>query len=222
MNRLSSSDRLVLLALQAHAPCLTEDQLQMITHLPTEIVQESILTLEALNRARSGVDRGETYQVAIPLSDRPLLPLWEAWLAFYFEAQPPYAEGDTLATMYDQCGVILLTAIVSGTRDPDLISCVTSLPLPFTMLVLGMADRRNIWDLDSTFELQRRLTTTNIDLHEVDNCLDWLKEELWEFCWTPKIEAKLHEFRAGHQFGGKVDWWLDSETLDSVGSPTIH
>ena len=222
MSKLSTKERLVLLALQAHAPGLNEHQLEMITHLPTETLQDCLSKLEALGRTHSVAGRLETCYVASPLSEVPLFPNWERWLALFCEAQPQYAEGDTLATMYCQCGVVLLTAIVAGTRDIDLISEVTTLPPAFVMLVLDMADTWNIWDLDSIFHLQERLSSGDVKLDQIESTLHWVKEDLWEYAWTPAIEATLHQYRAGHQIGGKVDWWIDSEVAALFGASTAR
>ena len=212
MSEISSHERLVLLALRADPSGLTHSQL----------ASRCVSKLEALKRAFHVVEATYTYYVAPPSLTGPLLPDWQGWLEFYCEAQPQYEQGDTLATMYACYGVVLLAAILGGTRDSERISRATTLPLPFVTLVLGMGSKRNVWDVDSVFQLQQRLSDGGADLGEIEKDLHWVKEELWEFCWTARIEARLHEFRSGHQFGGRTDTWIAAEVDGVSGASTIQ
>ena len=213
---LSSKERLVLFALQAYDSGLTHAQLTVVTSLGWQEIERCIQRLENLHRAYHIAEGPYTYYVAPSFPDQALLPKWNEWLACFSEAHPQFEDRDRLATMYDCCGVVLLTALVGGTTDPELISRVTTLPLEFVCFVLSLADRRYIWDLESVFRLRHHLCSERVDLTTVEKLLQRVKENLWELCWTPTVEARLHELRQCRQFGGNVDSWTDAEDVDGV------
>ena len=217
MSVLSSKERLVLLALQADPSGLTHFQLTAVTSLGWEEIEQCVRRLETQDRACHLVEGPYTHYFARSLSEQPLFPNWEQWLALFCEAQPQFESGDRLATMYACCGVVLLTAVVGGTRNPELISQVTTLPLEFTRFVLAMADSRHIWDLESVFALQQRLCREDLEFGEIEKALHWVKENLWDFCWTPAVECRLHELRERRQFGGRTDSWTAAHDVDGLG-----
>lgn len=222
MSNISNTDRLVLLALQAHASGATAAQLQIITHLRSSALQKSLARLASMNRAISFDDQAGLFFKSVPVSDQPLIPLWENWLAFYCETGPTSVEGDTRGTLYLSCGVILLTAITGGTRNPEIISRVTNLPPEFVSLVLAMAKTQNIWCLDSILHLQELLCGREIDLDEIEESLRRILEEFWACCWAPDIEALLHERRGGYQWGGQIDSWINPDVTSSTPVSTIQ
>lgn len=222
MTEVSSKERLVLLALQADASGLTHSQLTAVTSLGWEEVEQCVQRLEDLERAYHIVDGAYTFYFASPLPDEPVSPRWEEWLAVFCEAQPQLVDRDRLATMYASCGVVLLAALVGGTTDPERISRVTTLPLQFVSFVLALADSRAIWDLDCVFELHQRLRGEDVDFADIEKDLHSVKENFWDFCWTPAMEATLHELRERRQFGGKVDSWTEAEDVDGIPEPTIQ
>lgn len=213
---LSSEERLVIFTMQAYASGLTQAQLTVVTSLGRQEVERCIQRLESLDRAYHVVEEPYTYYVARSIPDQPLFPAWEEWLTLFSEAHPQFVDRDRLATMYDCCGVVVLTALVGGTTDPEPISRVTTLPLGFVCFVLTLADTRYIWDLDSAFWLRQHLCGESVDLAKVDKALQWVKENLWELCWTQAVEDRLHELRECRQFGGKVDSWTEAEDVDGV------
>ncbi|MGB8481461.1 MAG: hypothetical protein WCE63_21850 [Acidobacteriaceae bacterium] len=214
MNEISSKERLVLLAVERYESGISRTGLGLVTGLPMEVVQESIINLEVLGPIQQ-VLGGKTYYVSTPLASHPLFPCWKEWLGIFCEAVPRVIEGDTLGTMYASCGVVLLAAILGDTRDAESIASVTTFSVKFVMLVLGMAERQSLWFLDSAFELQQELCDHLHDLVEIERCLQDLSDDLWELCWSPDIEAELHKFRAGRQFGGAVGCWVEEEACGS-------
>jgi hypothetical protein len=219
MNSIGNKDRLVLLALEKLSAGSTEMSLAIATGMEFGDVQASIVRLEQIHRVERMEHGSKTYFFAAPLSEAPLFAYWEEWLDFFCEVHSPVTEGDTLATTYDCLGVVVLTALLSGNRDAEFIVRVSSLPLDFISLVLGLADRLKIWWLDSLFELQELLRDSNKALSEIDSCLQYVKENFWEICWTPGIEEALQDLRAGRQFGGKIDMWIaDEEGFNSNSS----
>jgi hypothetical protein len=209
MFEISCEERLVLLALDKYGAVMTETCLGLVTGLPAEKIQKSVASLAKMGRARRILLRDETYYVSISLSSQPVFPNWNEWLGTFCAVFPQFVEGDTLGTMYASCGVVLLAALAGGTRDVGSISHTTKLPVGFAMHVLGMAEREGVLSLDSAFNLKQTIRQRNHDFGEVEQRLHDLKEDLWEFCWTPEIEAELCTLREGRQFGGAVDRWVD-------------
>jgi len=216
MFEMSKEERLVLLALDKCDWEMTETHLALVTGLLREEIQRSVDSLANLGRARQVLDRTETRYVWTSLSSQPIVSNWQEWLSAFCAVFPQFVDGDTLGTVFDSCGVVLLAAIVGGTRDEESISRATMLPVEFVMLVLGMAERRGVLSLDAAFDLQQTIRQRRHDFDEVFQSLDCLKESLWSFCWTPGIEADLCNFRGGRQFGGTIDRWLDQDALDAT------
>jgi hypothetical protein len=214
MFEISNIERLVLLALDKGQAQMTEMRLVTVTGLDLKEVQDSLACLVKLGRARQVFHGSEPYHVSTTLSSQPIFPNWQELLGAFCAEVPPFEEGDTLATMYVSCGVVLLAAIVGGTRDEATISRATMLPIEFVMLVLGMAERQGVLSLDAAFDLQGTIRKRSHDFDEVEQSLDCLKEHLWEFCWTPGIEVALNNLRNGRQFGGAVDLWVNEEALE--------
>jgi hypothetical protein len=216
MFEISREEPLVLLALDKCDAVMTETCLGLVTGLPAEEIQKSVTSLAKLGRARRLLLEDETYYVLIPLSSQPVFRDWKEWLGTFCALSPQFVEGDTLGTMYASCGVVLLAALVGGTRDAESIACATMLPVRFAMLVLGMAERQGVLSLGSAFDLQQTIRERSHDFDEVEKRLHDLKEDLWEFCWRPEIEADLCTLREGRQFGGAVDRWVDQEVLGAT------
>jgi hypothetical protein len=216
MYEMSREERLVLLALDKRETGMTETSLGVVTGLHSEEIQKSIASLANLGRARQVLDGAETYYISNSLGSQPLSRYWTEWLKIFCAAFPQFVAGDTLGTMYASCGVVLLAAVVGGTRDAESIARATMLPVNFAMLVLGMAERQGVLSLDSAFDLQQTIRERSHDVAETERRLHCLKEDLWALCWTPGIEAALHTFREGRQFGGAVDRWIDQEALDTA------
>lgn len=218
MSQLSYKERLVLLALQAHASGLTKTQLAAITGLPSDTLRQPLSRLENLGRATIELTghQERCYATVFP-SNQPLVPRWQEWLAVFSEDQPQFEPCDAFATTYASCGVVVLTAIVGGTKDADRITLATTLPVAFVAQVLDMADRQDIWGLDSIFSLHQQLSHEVIDSAVIESTLHWVKENLWGLCWTPAVHVILNEHRAGRQFGGKTDDWTEAEDVSYYG-----
>ena len=186
---------------------------------PREEIQESIIRLANLGRARRLLLEDERYYVSISLSASRHFQIGRSGWEPSVQCTLGFARRDTLGDrVLSSCGVVLLAAIVGGTRGRGFsIARATILPVEFAMLVLGMAERQRVLSLDSAFDLQQTIRGAGPWFpREIEQRLHDLKEDLWEFCWTPGIEAELHTFRKGRQFGGAVDRWVDQEALDKA------
>jgi hypothetical protein len=208
MTEIGINERFVLFVIQ-RSTGITEYQLADLADLPLESVRESIARLKSMGRVGEFKDGHITYYVAHALSKQPLFPLWEKWLSTFCTSYPQSVEGDTLGTMYACCGVVTLTALLSGSREPEMIARVTTLPLAFVTLVLRMIERSQLWWSDRMFHLEEILLQPKVDFAKVESALHSVKEQVWNFCWSPEIESVLHSYRERRQFNGQLDCWLE-------------
>jgi hypothetical protein len=208
---MSSEDRVVLLSLRNYERGLTQTEISLVTGLKPDEVDKSIAELERLRVAGHVYDDDNTFFVSIPLRDRPLVPFWEEWLKTFLSAFPQPPQGNPLDPHSSCGGVVLLSAIVSGSRDAKTIAVEAKYPLDFVKFVIRIAERQKVFSLDSAFELQQALKDSSQDLIEVRQCLDRLEDDLWLFCGTDGILAASDELLAGRPLGGNVDQWIDAE-----------
>jgi hypothetical protein len=108
--------------------------------------------------------------------------------------------------------VVLLAALVSGSKNMELIAGVTKLPFDFVLLVLGMADRVKVFDQDVAYEIQRAVKD-NQDFDEILDYLNELLEDFLGFRWRDEVEHRLDKFRTGRKLLGTVDDWVEAELL---------
>lgn len=146
-----------------------------------------------------------------PIPDRPLLINWREWLASFWRFSPPIIEGDALVTTYLSCGAVILTSLVVGSTDFDLVARATSLPPRFVKLVLSSMDEQDVWCLDSVYEFRELLKGAPSDFSCVGSRLGDVIEDFWDFCWTPAVGEELEKFRGGIQVGGFPDTWINEE-----------
>lgn len=150
-----------------------------------------------------------------PIAVGPLFENWQAWIAGLYDWYPPAILGDTLGTTFLSFGAVILSAISAGTRNEKQIAQVTSLPIGYVKFVLAMLHEHNLWDsLEPLDDLQRTLLSQRNDLGEVKLALEAAVEALWNRCATRETVAKMIELRAGRQFGGGMDTWVEEEGYD--------
>jgi hypothetical protein len=208
---LTTNDRLVFLAVQKTALGATSVALGLITRLEWDELQSSIAALQSQGLIAKATGAGSSYYATSSLPTEPLHARWENLLRKFWKLYPPNIEGDTLGTTYASCGVVLLTAMISGSSDERRIAQVTTFPLKFVRLVLQMAERANLWMCESAYELRRILQIQPVNFPGLEASLLDATEDFWELAWTPDVHSMLPKYRSGHQVAGKVDWWTDKE-----------
>ncbi len=141
----------------------------------------------------------------------PLIDGWEKWLKRFWRNHNTTMPGDTLGTMFCSFQLVVLTTIASGSKRTTKITSATLLPAPFVATVLDIMSRKRQWNTEQMADLRAQLGRTPIDIWEVEDSLECVMERIWDDCWSPGMEATLHELRAGHQYGGRVDNWVDED-----------
>lgn len=141
----------------------------------------------------------------------PPLPCWDRWLVSFCATVPQVVEYDAEATTYDSCGLVLLAALLSGTRNADLIANVTSFPRSLVHMVLEVADEHCLWCHANVRNLRRRLILAE-PFASIEAALNGVKENFWQVIpdWTTEA---LNTLRGGHQFGGKMDDWAAADDV---------
>jgi hypothetical protein len=219
MYQLTTTERFILVAIQRSNHGLTRTALMHLTAFAPEEVEKAVDTLEAVNFVESVTDENPTYYIPVPLTEAPIFPDYEKRLASFCSVYQQMVEGDTEATTYACCGVVLLSAVLTGSRDAQFLAQLTSLPLGFVMLVLGMMDRQELWWSEQLFNLQKTLHECELNFADIESALHGVKEEFWNICWRPGLGDLLETLRARRQFGNRIDRWLDEE--DNSPCPTF-
>lgn len=99
------------------------------------------------------------------------------------------------------CGIVLLTAVVAGTRDEQYLANLTSLPLPFVKFVCALGVSEHIWWSSWLFQLRQALPKDLEDFEDIRTCLTEVDLTFWQ----PEFEPALTLFRCGHQFGNNME-----------------
>jgi hypothetical protein len=86
-------------------------------------------------------------------------------------------------------------------------------------LVVGMMDRLDLWWSERLFDLETTIQQPSLDFTEVDASLHSMTEEFWSAWRSPGLGAALDTLRAGQQYGGLRDRWIDKNS--SVGGPFL-
>jgi hypothetical protein len=106
-----------------------------------------------------------TYYWAVPLMKESLLPAIPEWLYCFHEKYPPSVPGDTQETTFLSCGVAMLAAVLTGSRDAELLEDVVRLPVGFITLVLRLADAHQLWCPNQSLisrQFYERMQTTSL------------------------------------------------------------
>lgn len=209
--KMTTNDRLVLLAVQNARQGLNALGIALITNLPLAEVEASLGTLSAddLIARETASGMGQFIPNVIPLG--PACFSFNTWLRDFWSLDPPTVHADTLGTTYLSCGAVILASLASGSVDPDLVEQATSLPLGYVEFVLSLMLAQNAWSLDSVRDLRRLLRNEPPDFAGIQLALRDATEDFWELCWTPEVHETLEQFRAGCQVGGNSDEWVDEE-----------
>jgi hypothetical protein len=117
---------------------------------------------------------------------------------------------------FDCCGLVILTAVVSGTRDAQVLARLSTFPEGFVGWVLEMMDDLDVWWSDRLFDLERTILQNSSDFKDVDDSLHGVKEEFWNAatCASPAMLRSLH---GGRQYGGQVDPSLEESAATGDG-----
>jgi hypothetical protein len=211
MQELTTVARFALFALQrANQPMRSGTLASMIDEWG-EPLQKALDTLIKENLVRS-VDVGpNAYYSAVPLAKEPLLPAIPEWLHCFHEAYPPSVPGDIQANTFVSCGVVLLVAVLTGSRDLDLLEDLLRLPPGFIALVLRLADAYQFWWFERIFDLEAALRKNADDFADISDALHGVNEDFVLNCCDGAGWILLHALRDRMLFGGSIECILDDE-----------
>jgi hypothetical protein len=219
VDRLSTSENFVLFVIQRSNHDLVANDVMRLTSLSLAETEQALHKLSSLRLIEVIEDGGVTYYAPRRITASPLLPDFEGWLRNFCSFCPQWDEEDPEATTFDSCGVVILAALLSGSKEAGTLALITSLPEAFVMLVIGILERLDLWWSERLFDLEQTLLQHAMDYADVNSALHGVKEEFWNACWTPRIGEALEEFRAGHHYRSPLD--AGSETQNGTARPLI-
>lgn len=203
--QMSLEERLVLCVLRHANRCAkSASAVSRLTELDRQVVESLLQRLMAVGFCESGSIEGEVRYWAVPLSEAPILSNAVEWLAAYCSRPVEVEEGDTEAITFETCGIVLLVAIVTGTREPGLIAALTSLPVDFVWIVMELSDELDLWWSTRFYQLESTIREQGHDADEVSNALHSVKEEFW-MSTSLSESGMLHSYRQHMQYGGAED-----------------
>jgi hypothetical protein len=165
--QMSLEERLVLYVLQhASQTAQTTSAVIRLTELDRPAVESLLQRLMAVGLCESGSIEGEVHYWAVPLSETPILDNHFEWLAAYCSRTVEVERGDIEAT-YETCGIVLLVAIVTGTRDPEAIALLTKVPIGFIRMIFQLCEQLDLWWSPRFFDLERTVREQGDDADEV-------------------------------------------------------
>jgi DNA-binding MarR family transcriptional regulator len=219
---MSLEERLVLCVLRlANQIAQSASDVSRLTGLDRPAVEILLRRLIAMGLCERGSIEGEARFSAITLSGTPILNDPLAWLAAYC-SHPLDVGEDSEAVSYEMSGIVLLVAIVTGTREPEAISRLTKLPISFIAIIIELCDRLDLWWSPDFFELERVVREQSHDANEVASALVSVKEEFWWSWLSETVEEMLHSSREHIQYGGIRDSWVtlpEGEQLHKAPTP---
>jgi hypothetical protein len=219
MDQLSTVDRFVLFVVRTSRHDLSVGAVRRLTGLPSVVVTKAIKQLESQDLIEAVEQRGEICYHPVGLTESPLMVDYEGWLDAYCSHPAPVEEGDTEAMTFTSCGIVILSTVLTGSRDAQFLTRLTTFPEGFVRLVVGMMDRLDLWWSERLFDLETTIQQPSLDFTEVDASLHSMTEEFWSAWRSPGLGAALDTLRAGQQYGGLRDRWIDKNS--SVGGPFL-
>jgi hypothetical protein len=143
---MSLEERLVLCVLR-HANQIAQSvsAVSRLTGLDRPAAEFLLRRLMATGLCERGPIREEARYWAVPLSETPILNDPLEWLAAYCSRPIEVDEGDSDAVSYEMSGIVMLVAIVTGTREPAAIAELTKLPPDFVGIVMELCHRLDLY-----------------------------------------------------------------------------
>ena len=210
MKELTTVARFALFALQrTNQPMRFETLASMIDEWG-EPLQKALDTLIKDNLVGFDAAGPHTYYSAVPLAKEPLLPAIPEWLSCFHEKYPPSVLGDTQANTFVSCGVVLLAAVLTGSRDAEHLEDLLRLPEGFITLVLRLADAHQFWWSEPIFDLEAALRQNADDFADISDALHGVNDDFVQSIDGTEWSL-LHAVRDRMLFGGSIERILDDE-----------
>jgi hypothetical protein len=148
----------------------------------------------------------------------PPLPVDAAnYLSEFFALFPPFVLGDTLATTFCSCKVILLTVVVTGDfRSYTDIAALTGLPLSFITTCGWLMKRSGLIYSTGFSSLQSAVQENQAGYADVEDWLDAAQMVFWDSAWSTNLQSLLTHCRDGYVFGGRTLDAFDCHFLEDL------
>jgi hypothetical protein len=214
MRELTILERFTLFALQRSNRPMTCETLMSMTMEWREPLEAALDTLTKANLVRSSTEGSRAHYSAVPLSTEPILPGVSEWLHRFSDKFHPWllVPGDPEEYNSASCALVLLAAVLTGSRDPDFLAHILGLPERFVAFVLWIARNSEFWWCEQVFDLEAALYKNANDFADIEDALcsvieafdlDYYSKEEWDH---------LQKFRDGMLFGGLNELILESYT----------
>jgi hypothetical protein len=126
MEQLSTVNRFVLFVVRTSHHDLSAMAVSRLTNLPSIAVTKALKELESQRLIEPIEHHGETCYLPIGLVQSPLMTDYEPWLDAYCSRPAPVEEGDTEAMTFTSCGIVILSAILTGSRNAQFLTRLTT------------------------------------------------------------------------------------------------
>jgi hypothetical protein len=217
MKELTTVARFALFALQRTNQPMRFGTLASMIDEWGEPLQKALDTLIKENLVKSGAAGPHAYYSAVQPAKEPLLPAIPEWLYCFHDQFPPSVPGDTQANTFVSCGVILLAAVLTGSRDLQLLEDLLRLPTGFIALVLRLADAYQFWWSERIFHLEAVMRKNADDFADISDALHGVNEDFVMHCCDGAGWILLHTLRDRTLFGGLTECILE----DDAGSEKL-
>jgi hypothetical protein len=146
---LSMEERLVLCVLRnANQIVASASAISHLTDLDVPEVKALLQQLMAMGLCKRCLMEGEVRYSAVSLSETPILSNPLDWLAAYCsrpleveEGHSEVEEGGAEALTYEMCGIVLLVAVLTGSRESLVIERCTDFPTNFVGIVIELRNQ---------------------------------------------------------------------------------
>jgi hypothetical protein len=211
MHELTTLERFALFALQRSNRPMTSEALMSVTMEWRQPLEEALETLTRANLIRFSAEGPIAYYSAVPLSKEPILPAVSEWLHRFHKTSPQWVSGDREANNFASCASVLLAAVLTGSRDPDLIANLLNLPERFVTLVLWLAKTHEFWWSERVFDLEAALRKNADDFADIEDAIHSVLEEFVGDCCSMEEWDHLEKLRDGMLFGGLNELILEND-----------
>jgi hypothetical protein len=216
MRELTTLERFTLFALQRSNRPMTSEALMSTTMVWGEPLEAALDTLSKANLIRSSAEGPMAHYSAVALSKKPILPGVSDWLHRFYDKFPRWvSSGDPEVNNSASCASVLLAAVLTGSRDPDVIAHLLGLPERFVTLVLWLAKNSEFWWSEKVFDLEAALCKNADDFVDIRDALLCVVEEFDLDRYSNEEWDHLQKLRNGMLFGG-----LHESILEDVAGMT--
>jgi hypothetical protein len=219
MRELTTLERFTLYALQRSNRPMTSEALMSITMEWREPLEAAPDTLIKANLVRSSAEGSTAHYSAVPLSREPILPAVSDWLHRFYDKFHPWllVPGDPEENNSASCALVLLAAVLTGSRDPDFLAHILGLPERFVALLLWIAKNSEFWWSEQVFDLEAALCKNADDFADIQDALCSVMEAFDLDYYSTEEWDHLQRLRDGMIFGGLNELILE----DIAGSEPI-